>query len=397
MRERNLKPSTNKGFFVSLIEKLFQVKLRSYSLCLAVSLWAAIKISMSVFTIVFVGDLYFGIEPKFFNSAHFAFELAILIFFTMFLFGFLYHSAPMVLRKARNKKIVFTLSIMAVGLALLAYTSLTFQTTSIPADLSKEQCFDQVRTCDVEKEIDGIAKTSNERATNHTDNTSSKLNHTDSHQMTIQKFNEMREEYGIDEFSIEDRTKYIEQTLADLFSEDEIESWDEYLEELDEVAISKPAYTQVHISRAISNEVPFHILTKILARGHELTGNHVSMLASTLSVEQFVILENYGVNIAAPSSTGSNALVSSLFNKERDQMFNYFILNDRLAFSDEIDIFKAILETSSILKFDTSYARKALEHGVPVSENAKIWIESELKNKDIRFYEEVKRSLNIGT
>lgn len=403
MREHHLKSTTksraNNGIFIRFIEKLFGIKLQSYSLFFATSFWTATKISVSVFTIIFVGDLLLGVGSNPFNSASFAFELAGLIFVTMSLFGFLFLSIPhlygKVFQKDGAKKIAFTFFIVAAGLALYAYTSLTFQTTSNPAVLSKEHCVDKKRICEEKKSDGGVARTNNDDASNETDDSILIKSDPNDREVSLKLFNELRDEYGIDEFSVQDRVKLIEETFSGLFDDDEVEDWGEYLYELDSVALTKPSYTQVVISKAILNEVPFHVLVKILDRGHQLNGNHVSMLASTLSLEEFVILENYGVNITAPSSTGSNALVSSLFNKERDRLFNYFILNDQLAFTEEIDVFRAILETSSNLKFDTSYARKALDHGIPVSTNAKLWIESELKKKDLAFYKEVKSSLNI--
>jgi hypothetical protein len=119
------------------------------------------------------------------------------------------------------------------------------------------------------------------------------------------------------------------------------------------------------------------------------------MLASNLDLEKIQRLENYSVDLNVSSSAGTNALISSLFNSEDRSVFEYFLSKDRLVFSEDIDVLKEVLDTSSLLGLDVFYAKQLLDRGVEVKNETRLWIESDLKQEDYDFYLKVKDSLSI--
>lgn len=381
------------------------VDLNSWPTKLAEAASSALKISLVVFLLILTGNFLLSSEQGFIESLKFATELVGMLFVAITLGDFLYSIVPAWYSKLFNsqnpKRVVFmTIGGVAV-ITICTYCSIGLITAPAVVDSQDSKCVESAGLCnneesdDIEYALDSNTGDVKQNAHSFVGELSSQLDQTAESSMTITRYNELMEQYGIEGFDIEERARFIEKTFSSMFDDEKIEDWENYLLELDLIAEEKPAFVQVVISKGIANEVPFNVLVEVLDRGHELNGNHVSMLASRLNIEEFNVLENYGTNIAAPSLTGSNALISSLLNEQRDVMFEHFLANDRLVFSEDIDVLQGILETSSLLNFDASYARKAVEHGVLVSADTKKWIENELKTDDIDFYKEIKRTLNI--
>lgn len=216
--------------------------------------------------------------------------------------------------------------------------------------------------------------------------------------MTFDEFNRWLLENGLEKYDIEKQKRLFEIVFKSVSINDEskrIENWQDFFIQLEEVTVTNPESASALIADAIKSEPEFDVLIEILNRGYTFDGNHVAMLASNLDLEKIQRLENYSVDLNVSSSAGTNALISSLFNSEDRSVFEYFLSKDRLVFSEDIDVLKEVLDTSSLLGLDVFYAKQLLDRGVEVKNETRLWIESDLKQEDYDFYLKVKDSLSI--
>ncbi|MBF7074184.1 hypothetical protein ISG33_12310 [Glaciecola sp. MH2013] len=180
-----------------------------------------------------------------------------------------------------------------------------------------------------------------------------------------------------------------------LFERESVLDWDQYLVELEQLSHTDPFAVPGKIYTALTNKAPFEVVEEIVLNGHKLTGIDISALAMYLNVEQIQKLENYGVDLSLSTSASGSAIVNSLFHEDGPSMFEYLIGKEELVLSTEFDVVKEVLVMSYNLKRPPTYAKKLIERGAVLSEDAKSWVESELKTKDPRYYSLVKANLNI--
>jgi hypothetical protein len=76
-----------------------------------------------------------------------------------------------------------------------------------------------------------------------------------------------------------------------------------------------------------------------------------------------------GLDIFQQSSDGRNALVHSLFSKDVDSKFKYFLRRNIPVNSDDTDILMAVLEVSERLRLGSKYAELLIDKGAIAKES----------------------------
>ncbi|WP_435274036.1 hypothetical protein ACMAZF_11880 [Psychrobium sp. nBUS_13] len=180
-----------------------------------------------------------------------------------------------------------------------------------------------------------------------------------------------------------------------LFPDAKNTDWDMFLHELEEVSSNSTTQADIMILNALIKRPPFTVIEEVLKRGHQLNGNHAGFLVETFNVDELKVLENYGVDLSLTSSDGRNALVSSLLHNEGPAVFEYLLSKDALVLSEDVDVLKEVLILSSKLGRPTKFAQKLIDRGVIISDEAKHWIEHDLKKNNPRYHFLVKSQLDI--
>ena len=216
--------------------------------------------------------------------------------------------------------------------------------------------------------------------------------------MTEEELNGWLVDNGLESFD----SKHIKKIMTDVFDsvsldfekKKRIEDWNAFFSELEVIADEKPSYVGIKLTQAVRGMSSFENLVEILERGYSFNGSHASMFATKLNTEQLKILDNYGVDFSALSADGRNSLAASIINPDKT-VFDYFLSKDDLVFSQKLDVFQSVLESTSFFGRDISYAKKMIDIGVPVSDSTKTWIETELKQNDHKLYKEIKKELGL--
>ncbi|MEM7419320.1 MAG: hypothetical protein AAF364_06255 [Pseudomonadota bacterium] len=391
------------SYFVNLIERVLDVKLRFAAKGIIDGFAFAFTIGLGVFAISIVGD-YFIYDNSFLSSnliesGIFSLELIAILWLAKVLYTFIPIWLRAVFGEREKLKLFFAGLICSLALVFCVYFSFhsfnqaSLKDVSIESELVRQCYVAQSSNCNSDSGKNISSSTSN--AQENTDKIDTNEKGPIEDEFSISSFNKLRAEYGIDEFDLTERAEFIEKTFSTLFDGEEVESWEIFLSELDEVASKKPAYIRLMISKAIVKKAPFGVVVEILNRGHDLNGNHVTILATRLNLDELKQLENFGVDITEPSLTGSNMLVSSLFNADRDEMFEYLLSVDELVYSEDIDVVKGVIEASRLLNYDATYARRVVSQGAEISADTRNWIENDLKLKDPSFYLKIKTELGI--
>ena len=199
-----------------------------------------------------------------------------------------------------------------------------------------------------------------------------------------------------DEINHDENIKLFESTFNNisLFKDEESRDWDAFLEKVDSVSESSPTYTNLVILEGVGGGAPFETLIKLLDRGYEFNGSVVSRLASKLSSNQIMTLENYGVDFTLYSGN-SNALINSLINRENEDVYDYLLQKDELVFSENVDVLKQVIELSMVVDRDFEKAEKLYKRGAKVTEETRDWIEGDLKDLNFDLYLTLKEKINL--
>lgn len=218
-----------------------------------------------------------------------------------------------------------------------------------------------------------------------------------SEDMTPDEFSQWLQENGGEDYKISERTTLYKKSFNEISlfrnKDKATADWEQFFITLDETSTQNPMFISSVIANAISDDIPFDVLVELLNRGYSLNSHHVTMLASRLSVDEFKVLENYGVDLAMHSKHGQNTLVQSLLNREEPDVFDFFLEREPMVHSGDIETLKQVMQLSSMLGLDFSYAQKVIDKGVDISDETVRWINEDLKQINKSYYEKAKEAI----
>lgn len=401
----------SESFFVRVIEKLFKVRLSGFPSYICYAVGNSLLFSVSITFFMFTGSFFFfGDQPSQIrvDTTWSAFKFTFII---LCLTSFITVIRPSLLawmRPVFEKRIVLITSIIS-ALALAACIALTikhfpiFALNQASGNSESQQLEDPTAKPGSGSSHVNVNEAAKQPLLSDTGK-STFFGKTleDLEKMSLGDLNQWLKSNGVEDIDLETRTKLIEQgfseiSLFDVEPDDvEIHDMDAFFLELNQIAGSKPHAVSQGISQLIMSNPSFDTLVEVLNRGYSFNGSHVSMLSGKLSVEELQTLESYGIDLAATSSSGSNALVGSLFNSKNRDVFDYLLSIDRVVHSEEVNVLKEVLDYSSMLSYDFTYAQKVLDRGVEVTEETASWIENDLKQNDLGFYKKVKERIDLN-
>ena len=212
--------------------------------------------------------------------------------------------------------------------------------------------------------------------------------------MSVSEVDQLLHRLGLEEFSVIRRGEIFKSafdvSLDDFLTQNEEKDMSGFFSELDEVASTTPVYTQMYIMKGLMISPSLDTAIEIINRGHSIDGNHVTLLAQNLTVNEIMELENYGVNFAETSFDGSNALISSLFNEPSSGAFEYLLNKEGMLDSSNVDVVREIMVNSNLLGRDFSYAQQAIEKGGSLSQETIMWLESDVQQLYPEYYNSFK-------
>lgn len=157
-------------------------------------------------------------------------------------------------------------------------------------------------------------------------------------------------------------------SIAESLRPDNYDSWDDFMNMADTKAGNVPPLYSVYLAQAIRQDAPDEVLFKLMQRGAEFSGDHLALLILKKNLASIELLENMGLDIFQQSSDGRNALVHSLFSKDVDSKFKYFLRRNIPVNSDDTDILMAVLEVSERLRLGSKYAELLIDKGAIAKE-----------------------------
>ncbi|WP_395339375.1 hypothetical protein PN836_014380 [Ningiella sp. W23] len=168
----------------------------------------------------------------------------------------------------------------------------------------------------------------------------------------------------------DDSREYVEM-IGSMFSTEKLEDYDSFLRSYDTLSLQTPEMADLFLARAITGDAPLSVFNEMLNRGAKFTGEHVSLVVTTKSLEDIKLLQNLGMDITLESSSGTNALVDALLNTERAELFDYFLSQGLAAFYESDKLMLQVIERSQELSLGNSYIEKLQDNGVSIPEGYK--------------------------
>jgi hypothetical protein len=400
----------SESYFVKLIETLFKVRLSGLALYMCYAVGNGLIYSVPLAGIVFAGSYLINSNQPLDQRLSAIWLAFIMTFFVIFLSSFVSEIKPSLLAwfraRFKNYTIVTTSLLTVLGLAtcivlLIIYFSVFLLSEVTDKDESKQyENLSEITADSLYADVHELQGQPLPYELNKNATLNKELESLEN--MSLEELNQWLKDNGDENIDLEKRQKLIEQSLTEVSLLDDevtdtnINNWDEFFLELELLVSTKPLFVSQGISKLIRGNPSFEILVEALNRGYSFNGNHISMLSGTLSVEELQTLVSYGVDLTAPSSGGSNALVGALFNVKNKDVFDYLLSFDDIVYSEEVNVLREVLDYSSMLRYDFSYAQKVLDRGVEVTEETAFWIENDLKRNDYDFYKKVKDKIDLN-
>ena len=400
MERTEVRKDYSNSYFVRAVETLFRIKLSGlplhFSYAFGVSAGRTLAILLIVYAVNMIYPSPLGVSTL--PEIELFLMIALIFFSVAFLPNYIAHICERTIGINKWARIVGSVFVFAVSIyALFKVFDVDYHISQIYDSCETSNCVESsIGVGDSEKLIDSMiigGKSAEKELPREEVSTSEPLLDI-GEDMSVSEVDQLLHRLGLEQFSVIRRGEIFKSafdvSLDDFLTQNEEKDMSGFFSELDEVASTTPVYTQMYIMKGLMISPSLDTAIEIINRGHSIDGNHVTLLAQNLTVNEIMELENYGVNFAETSFDGSNALISSLFNEPSSGAFEYLLNKEGMLDSSNVDVIREIMVNSNLLGRDFSYAQQAIEKGGSLSQETIMWLESDVQQLYPEYYNSFK-------